>query len=228
MVTFTVMPTTVILNADSGAGPAIAERFRADGHLVTTVSQADNARASLGQILRTAAPNGVDVLVNNAPILPTSLVSESSVDEFATSIDIGVNAVFSACREAAILALETGTTLSVVNIVSVLGESALAGTASAACVSSAMIAVTKAFAIEWGTHGFKVSAVMVGPSGSSGGTEASLPTFPGYRPLGSPIEPGEVAAAVAYLAGSESPSVTGQALVVDSGWLAYGWHRGGP
>jgi NAD(P)-dependent dehydrogenase (short-subunit alcohol dehydrogenase family) len=228
MVTFTVMPTTVILNADSGAGPAIAERFRADGHSVTTVRQADNARASLSQILRTAAPNGVDVLVNNAPILPTSPVSESSVDEFAASIDIGVNAVFSACREAAVLALETGTPLSVVNIVSVLGESALAGTASAACVSSAVIAVTKAFAIEWGTHGFKVSAVMVGPSGSSGGAEAPLPTFPGYRPLADPIEPNEVAAAVAYLAGPESPSVSGQALVVDSGWLAYGWHRGGP
>ena len=228
MVTFAVMLTTVILNADSGAGPAITARFRADGHSVTTVRQADNERASLSQILRTAAPNGVDVLVNNAPIFPTSLVSESSVDEFAASIDIGVNAVFSACREAAVLALDTGTQLSVVNIVSVLGESALAGTASAACVSSAVIAVTKAFAIEWGTHGFKVSAVMVGPSGSGGGTEASLPTFPGYRPLGNPIEPGEVAAAVAFLAGSESPSVTGQALVVDAGWLAYGWHRGGP
>lgn len=228
MVTFTIMPTTVILNADSGAGPAIAERFRADGHSVTTVSQADNARASLAQILRTAAPNGVDVLVNNAPILPTSQVSASNVDEFAASIDLGVNAVFSACREAAILALETDTKLSVVNVVSVLGESAQAGSASIACTSSAVIAVTKAFAIEWGSHDFKVSAVMVGPSGTAGESGDVLPTFPGYRPLTDEIDPAEVAAAVAFLSGPESPSVTGQALIVDSGWLAYGWHRGGP
>lgn len=111
---------------------------------------------------------------------------------------------------------------------SVLSESALAGSASVACTSSAVIAVTQAFAIEWGTHNFKVSAVMVGPSGRSNEAEGSLPTFPGYRPLSDPIEPAEVADAVAYLAGSESPSATGQALIVDSGWLAYGWHRGGP
>lgn len=228
MVTFTVMPTTVILNADSGAGPAIADRFRADGHTVTTVSQSDNMRANLAQTLRDAAPHGIDVLVNNAPVLPTSTVDESSVEEFAASVDIGVNAVFSACREAARLALETGTTLAVVNVVSVLGESALAGSASVACTSSAVIAVTQAFAIEWGAHNFKVSAVMVGPSGSPDGAEDSLETFVGYRPLSKPLEPVDVAAAVAFLAGPEAPSVTGQALVVDSGWLAYGWHRGGP
>ncbi len=225
MVTFTVMPSTVVLNADIGAGPAIVDRFLSDGHSVTAVGASDVDRTSLGALFRSIAPDGIDVLINNAPRLEDAPIGEAAFDAFVSSVDRAINQTWSACREATALALATGRRLVVVNVVSVLGDVALAGSAPVACTSSAVIAVTEALAVELGAHGIRVTCVMVGPSGQ---TESTISDFAGYRPLSEPLEPADVAASVMFLAGPDARFITGETVTVDAGWRPYGWHRGGP
>jgi NAD(P)-dependent dehydrogenase (short-subunit alcohol dehydrogenase family) len=85
--------------------------------------------------------------------------------------------------------------------------------------------MTRMLAIEWAAHGIRVNAVAPGrldtASPSRAGAdpkymEAMLARIPLHRLATAE----EVAAAVAYLAGPQAQTVTGQVLVIDGGLTA--------
>jgi NAD(P)-dependent dehydrogenase (short-subunit alcohol dehydrogenase family) len=219
------MATAIVVHSDVGAGPAICTRLATEGFAVHSIDTAAADRASVAAAVAGATAHGIDLLVNNAPRFDGSLALDLSADRFAAALAVGLHGVFSACREAARTATDLGTKLTVVNIVSTLAMVGLPGRAAEACVSAGVLAATKALAAEWGPLGIRVVAIMVGPTGSWLSSSRSMGEVPGVLPLGVLVSDDDVANAVAVMAGPDAVAVSGQALIVDAGWLAHGWRR---
>ena len=80
-------------------------------------------------------------------------------------------------------------------------------------------------AAELGPHGITVNALEIGATVN----ERNLRDDPDYErhwseviPLGRAVRPGDLAAALAFLASDEAAMVTGHTLTVDGGWKAVG------
>jgi NAD(P)-dependent dehydrogenase (short-subunit alcohol dehydrogenase family) len=216
------MPVAVVVNSDVGVGPAICERLRATGHEVRTIHAGESSRVSIGAAVAERCAGGVDVLVNNlAPIESGGVLEDGS--KFWASLDSGLNGTFSACREAARIAVERGASLSIVNLVSATAAVGVTGRGAEGCVSAGIVAASKALAAEWGPVGVRVNVVMVGPTEAWLPPDGSAGDIPGVIPLGRLVTDTDVAVAVAAIA--EPEAITGEVLTVDAGWLAHGWRR---
>ena len=221
------MSVAIVTYADTGFGPAIVSRLTEDGMAVNAIpSPPPGARSELGRsVAAVCRADVVDVLVNNAPPLSAGRVLETPTAAFAARIDTGLNAVFSACREAAAAATKRGTHLTIVNVVSALGIVGLEARAAEACTSAGVLAATKALAAEWGETGIRVTAVITGPTAEWART---LDDLSGLMPLGRFVTPEDVSVAVSFLAGGDAAAVAGASLIVDGGWLAYGYREDSP
>ena len=218
------MPVAVILRSDLGAGPAIGARLESQDYAVHGIVDSDVERTTVSDLVARTCSDGVDLLVNNIPQFEVSRIVNGT-ERFRSALDRGLHSTFSACREAARVALDRGSELVVINIASVTAVAGLAGHAAEACVSAGLIAATKALAAEWGGAGVRVNVVMVGPTPAWLSDTGHLADVPGVVPLGRTVSHDDVAAAVAALASSDMAAVTGQVLTVDAGWLAHGWRR---
>jgi NAD(P)-dependent dehydrogenase (short-subunit alcohol dehydrogenase family) len=115
----------------------------------------------------------------------------------------------------------------VVNVASIAGLAGVGDRAAYNASKHGLIGLTRTLAAEWGGRGVRVNAVCPGwvktemdveDQADGGYTDADIAA---RVPMGRFAEPGDVAAAIAYLADPErSGFVNGHALVVDGGWLA--------
>jgi len=218
------MPVAIVSYADTGAGPAIASRLTDDGFAVTALSTHTKLeRSDLGRaVAASCRTTAVDVLVNNTPTFSRGRVTETPSAVFAAALDSGLNAVFSACREAAAAATTRGTPLTIINVVSALGMVGLEACAAEACSAAGVLAATKALAAEWGPTGIRVAAVVAGPTDEWAGT---LEALRGVVPLSRFVTSEDIAAAVSFLAGPDAAAIAGPSLIVDGGWLSYGYRE---
>jgi len=218
------MPAAIVTHAATGAGPAIVSRLEDDGFEVLAIATpSGGARPDLGRLVAEAgAATDVDLLVNLMPPSPLGEVVASPVSTFSAALDIGLNSIFSACREAAALAVSTGAQLTIINVVSALGLVGLPKRAAEACSSAGILAASKALAAEWGPLGIRVGTIVAGPTAEWG---IDLADMPGRIPLGRFVAPEDVAAAVSYAAGEHAAVLAGHAITIDGGWLAYGYRE---
>jgi meso-butanediol dehydrogenase/(S,S)-butanediol dehydrogenase/diacetyl reductase len=221
------MSAAIVTHADAGAGPAIVSRLTEDGFAVTAISSAtSSARHEIGRKVAASCENtDTGLLVNNLPDFPHGPIVDTSVAAFAAGLDAGLNSVFSACREAAASAVKRGGALNIINVVSTLGIVGLEARSAEACSSAGVLAATKALAAEWGPTGIRVTPVVAGPTADWAETPGDLA---GVIPLGRFVTSEEIAAAVSFLAGSDASGITGSALTIDGGWLAYGYREDTP
>ncbi len=166
----------------------------------------------------------IDILVNNAGIeldLPFEQVTRELFDRV-----IAINLRAPLLLTQALAALFPPTGGAIVNISSIHADHAFDNAIPYACSKAGLVALTRNLALELGPRHIRVNAVCPGyidtpmwdewlraasdPEGLARQTEA-------LHPLGRRGKPQDVASAVAYLAGSQSPWVTGTCLVVDGG-----------
>jgi 2-dehydro-3-deoxy-D-gluconate 5-dehydrogenase len=223
VVTFPAMPSAVVLRADAHYGPAVCQRLEAEGYAVHAMPSADVARTTIGAAI--ASGPRMEVLVTLPPPLPKGPVVGGSVEQFGAALESGLFGAFSACREAARLAVRDGAALTIVHVASVLAEVGLAGRSADACVSAGLVAMTKALAAEWAPEGIRVVAVLVGPTTDWTEEQGGPVDVPGVLPAGRLVTAEDVAAGVSALIDPSLEVVNGHALVVDGGWLAHGWRR---
>jgi len=239
--------TAIITGASRGIGAAIARRLARDGmqvvinyassaqqaeELVAAIKadgsaaiavKADVASADEVKTLFDAAEaafGSIDVLVNNAGILPSSLPTLAQTDDatFDSLFAINVKGSFNAMREAAARLRQGG---AVINFsTSVIGL-ALPGYAIYAATKSAVETMTNIFAKELRGRDITVNAIAPGPTATSlfldGKTEETIARLAKMAPLERLGTPDDIAAAVAFLAGPDARWINGQTLRANGG-----------
>ena len=168
----------------------------------------------------------IDVLVNNAGMPGPPDAEQETTEGFAGLLDLNVASGFHLATHVASTVAE-GTSLSIVNISSVIGlvSTAPIGGASYAASKAGILGLTRELAGQWGRRGIRVNAIVPGWFD----TEMTDGLFTNDKSagwvrrntmLGRGGEPGEVDGALLFLASPASSYVTGHALVVDGGWTA--------
>ncbi|MBQ1410723.1 MAG: SDR family oxidoreductase [Oscillospiraceae bacterium] len=166
-----------------------------------------------------AALPPVDVLVNNAGISHTGLISEISPAAWDRLFAVNVKSIYNTVRAVlpAMLQKQAG---AIVNLSSMWGQAGASCEAAYSATKGAVIALTQALARELGPSGIRVNAVSPGVIDTemnaklSPADRAALAAETPLERLGSPEE---VAEAIVYLA--EAKFVTGQNLPVNGGFL---------
>jgi NAD(P)-dependent dehydrogenase (short-subunit alcohol dehydrogenase family) len=246
-----VKPTVLITGVAGGIGSATARAFSAAGYRVVGVDrsqreslegvdlyiQADIANeAETRQIFeRVAAEAGkLDVLVNNAAVQIAKPLVETTPDEWDLVMNSNLRAVYLAIRQAHPLMVGEGRKASIVNISSVHAVQTSANIAAYAASKGALLALTRALAIEMAPDNIRVNAVLPGAVDTHmlraglnrghvghGGVEEKLELLASKTVIGRVGQPDEIAQAIVFLADNDRASfVTGQALVVDGGATA--------
>lgn len=245
----------IVTGAARGVGAAVAERFAAEGArvVVADVLEAEG-RATAGRIgasalfhrldvtdetqwssavaLAETRWGTVDILVNNAAILLSKTLVESSKEEFQRILDVNLVGMFLGIKAVAPGMVAKGAG-SIVNISSVDGMRS-ANTLSAYSASKwGVRGLTRAATLELGHKGVRVNSVhpgaintmMMNPAGKA---EEDLRANTTHIPLQRPGQPAEVANVCLFLASDEASYVTGSETTCDGGGLAGLYHRALP
>jgi 3-oxoacyl-[acyl-carrier protein] reductase len=242
-------PVAIVTGASRGIGAAIAQRLARDGHAVVvnyagkaeeaakvvaaitaaggraTAVQADVADASAVRRLFDEAERlygGVDVLVNNAGIMPPQLPPLADTDDttFDRLFSVNVRGSFNTMREAAKRLRGGGR---IVNFSSSVIGLALPGYAAYAATKAAVETLTNILAKEMRGKGITVNAVAPGPTATAllldGKTPEAIARLEKAAPLERLGTPEDIARVVAFLAGPDGAWVNGQTLRVNGGMV---------
>ena len=174
----------------------------------------------------------IDAVINNAAVLVCKPLVETTPAEWDAVMATNVRAAYLIVRNAYPLMRAHGG--SIVNVSSVHAIATSANIAAYAASKGALLALTRALAIELAPDGIRVNAVLPGAvdtpmlqaglkrNAAEGATSADLMDALAKRTvIGRVGQPAEIAKAIVFLADEDSSSfITGQALVVDGGATA--------
>ena len=235
----------LVTGASRGIGRAIAlELARAGAAVVGTATTAQGA-SDIGRALADAGAKGagrvldvrdaaqcdallgalpgefgdVAILVNNAGITRDNLALRMKDTEWDDVMDTNLKAVFRLSR-GVLRGMMKARWGRIVNITSVVGASGNAGQANYAAAKAGVVGLTKSLARELGSRGITVNCVAPGfidTDMTRALAQAQRDALLGQIPLGRLGEPGDIAAAVAYLASPSAGYVTGCVLHVNGG-----------
>lgn len=172
----------------------------------------DTVRAQLGP---------VDVLVNNAGISVTGLLTDMSDSEWSKLMDTNLSSVFYCCREALpdMIRAHKG---SIVNIASMWGETGASCEAAYSAAKAGVIGLTKALAKEVGPSGIRVNAVSPGvvmTDMMKGFSSEDVDALRDETPLCALGDPDDIANAAVFLSSDKAGFITGQVLSVNGGMV---------
>jgi NAD(P)-dependent dehydrogenase (short-subunit alcohol dehydrogenase family) len=178
---------------------------------------------AMGQILETFG--GLDVLVNNAGANLRKLAVEVTAEEWREVMEVNVTGTFLLTQQFGRHLIGSARGGAIVSIASTHGLIGAPERSTYGISKGAIIQMTRMLAIEWAAHGIRVNAVAPGRLDTASPSRAGAD--PKYMaamleriPLHRLATAEEVADAVAYLAGPQAQSVTGQVLVIDGGLTA--------
>lgn len=232
-----------IIAADVDPGRALetAEQIRAEGGDAQP-QQCDVADPAAVRALIQAAVSAygrLDILYNNAGItvLPDpsrgpKTLTETSPDEIARVEAVNINGVLYGCQAAIAQFEAQGGGGVIVNTASVAGLIGYGGVVYGA-TKGAVVALTKALALEVAAKGIRVNSVC--PSGMptrySGmdpdgpNAERIRQTMAAAHPLGRPIDPFDCANGALFLCSALASNITGVNLPIDGGLSAGIWRK---
>jgi glucose 1-dehydrogenase len=174
----------------------------------------------------------LDVLVNNAVLAGahSKPLLETGDDDFDAIIAVNLRGPFLLCRAAVRQMLtqppRAGTRGRIINITSQHGMVGAPGHFAYAVSKGGLVQLTRQVAVEHGRDGIVCNAVAPGKivTGTPGDLSAdaeSAAYVRGRTPFARLGDPGDVAAAVAFLASDDATYISGVNLMVDGGWMAY-------
>jgi 2-keto-3-deoxy-L-fuconate dehydrogenase len=220
----------VVTGSSGGIGSAIVDRFTATGEQVVgldlldgvDVSQPDDCTAAADRIV--AEHGRIDVLCNNAGIGAVGDVVASSPDDWARVFAVNVFGVANMSRAVVPVMRAAGRGV-VVNTCSVVASVGLVDRAVYSASKGAVLALTRAMAVDELPYGIRVNCVSPGTVSSpwvertvaaQADPDAALEALRRRQPLGRMVTCDEVGAAVAYLA-DETTFTTGADFLLDGG-----------
>jgi NAD(P)-dependent dehydrogenase (short-subunit alcohol dehydrogenase family) len=229
-----------VTGAGSGIGAAVARALHAEGAVVTLAdvsATADALAAELGgpatavrldvreeDQVREVMP-ALDVLVNVAGIGSTTNAPDTSLDVWEQVFAVNARGTFLTCKHAIPKMIARGGG-SIVNVGSVAALVGLKNRAAYCASKGAVVALTRALAVDHVSDGVRVNAVCPGTVDSPWvrrlveDVGESLEGLKARQPMGRLGTPPEVAEAILYLASDQAAFVTGSSLVIDGGLTA--------
>jgi NAD(P)-dependent dehydrogenase (short-subunit alcohol dehydrogenase family) len=239
--------TALVTGAGSGIGAAIAERFaRESARVLAADIDAGAARAtaqrlggraqwlevdvvdeaSVATLIAAATADApLDVLVNVAGIGSTTTAPDTPIEVWDAVMDVNARGTFLCCKHALPTMVEQGRG-AIINIASVAGLVGLRSRAAYCAAKGAVIALTRALAVDHVADGVRVNCICPGTIETPwvrrlvADAGESLDELRARQPMGRLGTAPEVADAAAYLAGDQAGFATGTVLVLDGGLTA--------
>ncbi len=227
------MKKVFITGASGGIGRAITEKFYNSGYLVYAgynssekeisdmkkempgitpvkidVSDSASVKEAFSKI------KGCDILINNAGVAKSNLITDISDEEFDRIMKVDLYGTFYACREAISHMIKNQSGV-IVNVSSIWGISGASTESAYSAAKAGVIGLTKALAKECGPSGIRVNAVAPGfidTKMNSALSESEKEAFFEETPLMRGGRPEEVAESVYFLSTDASSFITGEVL----------------
>jgi 3-oxoacyl-[acyl-carrier protein] reductase len=235
--------TALVTGASGGIGGAIAKTLHGQGAKVvlsgTRAEALEALRAELGAGAFIAAANlsdiasiealpkaaeeaagaGIDILVNNAGITKDNLFMRMKDEEWDQVIAVNLTAAFRLSR-AVLRGMMKKRWGRIIQITSVVGATGNPGQGNYAAAKAGLVGMTKSLAAEVASRHITVNAVAPGfiqTAMTEVLTDQQKEMIGQRIPAGRMGMPGEIAAAVAYLASEEAAYVTGETIHINGG-----------
>jgi 3-oxoacyl-[acyl-carrier protein] reductase len=158
----------------------------------------------------------IDVLVNNAGIMITKLLKDTTDEDFTRQFDVNVRGTFNTLREAATRLADNG---SIINFSSSNNRIMLPTYSTYAATKSAVEQLTRVFAKEVGARGINVNSVSPGPTNTELFTKGKseevinrLASLSAFNRIG---EPGDIANIVVFLASDDAKWISAQNIGIN-------------
>jgi 3-oxoacyl-[acyl-carrier protein] reductase len=242
--------TAIVTGASRGIGSTIAKRLARDGFAVAvnytgSAAQADEVvdaiKAASGQAIAIQADiskagdvlslfketqntyGRIDVVVNNAGIMPLSPIAKSDTEVFDKVIAINLRGVFLGMKYVLPHMVKLGAG-SIINQASIAGMIAIRGGAAYSASKAGVIALTRVAALEYGRYNIRVNCICPGAieTPMAERIRHGEPPRPGalkrVSVFGRMGLPEEIAKMALFLASDDSSFATGAPFVVDAGW----------
>lgn len=245
---------SLVTGAARGIGQAIADRLARNGSvvyytdLVLDEAQAASSATPNGRALKLNVTDPVDiadavrrvvaecgrldVLVNNAGV--NTMAHRVPVDQFPRAewdriLAVDLTGLYEMSRAATAVMREQKRGR-VINIASIAGLVPLRLQCAFVAAKAGVVNLTKAMALELGSHGVLVNGIAPGSTltagtrklfyGDDGLFKESVQRMLDHVPLGRPGTVDEIAVAALFLADPENSYMNGHMLTVDGGWTA--------
>ncbi|WP_223961037.1 SDR family NAD(P)-dependent oxidoreductase [Paraburkholderia sabiae] len=233
----------VVTGGSSGIGFATAERFVSEGaRVVISGRNADKLKQAaeklgenaLGVVADAANPEDmqqlyktavghfqcdVNVVVANAGVSRQTPVAETSLQQFSDVFNVNVGGVYVTVRESLPF---LGRPASIILVASLAANQGTKNFSAYCASKAAVISLAKSFAAEFVEHEIRVNSISPGVAETPifdtlGISSAQLAQWSNVIPMKRPAQPGEIAAAILFLASDASRYMTGADLAVDGG-----------
>jgi NAD(P)-dependent dehydrogenase (short-subunit alcohol dehydrogenase family) len=209
----------------------IAARSIASAFMAVDVTQAEAVSSAIRASADAHGP--VQLLVNNAGGVASASFEKTSLQDWRESLDLNLMGAVH-CTRAVLPGMKANGWGRIVNIASTAGLVGYRYVSAYVAAKHALVGLTKALALELAKTGITVNAVCPGytdtdviasavetiSSASKRTHGEALATFTATNPQGRLVKPGEVAAAVLWLASDEAAAVNGIALPIAGGEIS--------
>lgn len=242
---------SLITGAGDGIGAGIAKRFSKEGAivgildvradsveqtcslinqqggqaipLVVDLRNEDQVNLAVAQLIQSVGR--VDVLINNAAIMPSGVLHETSTADWNSIFDVNVRGAFFASKAVIPGMLGRGKGC-IIHMASVTGILGLPGLAAYSATKGALIALARAMSTDYAGKGIRVNSVSPGTIDSpmlhhflleQKNPDLLRKEFDAVHPIGRVGLIDEVASVCVFLASDDASFVTGANYTVDGG-----------
>lgn len=198
----------VVNQIKAAGGDAIA--------LQADVSKSDEVKRMFDEAI--AHYGRIDVLVNNAGIMITKTIKETTDEDFTRQFDINVKGTFNTMREAADKLADNGT---VINFSTSVNRIMIPGYATYVATKAAVEQLTRVFSKEVGNRGINVNSVSPGPTNTelftNGKSQEVIDRLAALSPFNRIGEPNDISEIVLFLASDQAKWINAQNIGVNGG-----------
>ncbi len=215
-----------LLDRDGAAATALAEQIDAADAIELDVADAGAVGAAVDRIIE--RHYRLDVMIANAGVTLEASIWDTTPDQLARVVDVNLGGAFH-CAARALASMVSHGSGSVVFTSSDAGLVGWPSQAAYCATKGALVALTRAAAIDAAPHNVRVNCVCPAFTATplvdawlaqAADPEATRAEIAAEAPLGRIASPDEVAAAIVFLSSDEARFITGVALPVDGGVTA--------